>query len=269
MKGFLEKLREDMPETNSSSSHAVVIGKGNRSGKDLFVDKDGVVRIPGNVDFGWEVDTITDPLTKIQYAIGLLGGKNKLKKLKLLTDVIKEYTGAKEIIFDWSSASEYPSVDHQSTDLELEIWESASTLKDFIFSEDSVLYTGNDNSGENEDYEKVYYDISNNATITLDFTSFNLGVIDFRVNLEDLDDSLLSNDDLTEISQSLGVNDLSPITINNDREICISFINYGKGNNLYDYLDSPPTVSIKIVKLVSDTFGEISLDFFKNYEQNK
>ena len=93
MKGFLEKLREDMPETNSSSSHAVVIGKGNRSGKDLFVNKDGVVRIPGNVDFGWEVDTITDPLTKIQYAIGLLGGKNKLKKLKLLTDVIKEYTG--------------------------------------------------------------------------------------------------------------------------------------------------------------------------------
>ena len=203
MKDFLIKIREDMPETNSSSSHAVIIGRGNLVKDSLKIDDDGIIRIPGNVSFGWELEIFKDPLSKIQYAAGLVG-RNSSKRLNLLKSVIKNYTGAKDVEFCWGSNSEdFPSVDHQSSDLFYEVWESPATLKDFIFSEDSMIITGNDNGGT-ELLDEYRDQLLCNASITIDFSEIGLGEVEFRVKFNSIDSDIFQSETFNYI-ESRGI----------------------------------------------------------------
>jgi hypothetical protein len=67
----------------------------------------------------------------------------------MLEEVIKEHTGAhtvvleKEEVGDWGYP--YGYIDHQSSDVCLEAFNSKETLKQFIFNTNSALYTDNDN----------------------------------------------------------------------------------------------------------------------------
>lgn len=177
MKRIKIKVREKLPETNSSSSHSVVIcSKGNYLTKndpewDLDMDQDGVIRIPGNVNFGWEYEKYNDPLTKIQYVCGIFCRENNYsKKLKGLSEIIKKFTGASKIIYQWEEDfanevaagadpedvyKQVPEIDHNSSDIFADIVEDSKTIKDFIFNPKSWLFLGNDNSSAPDGFYNI------------------------------------------------------------------------------------------------------------------
>ena len=164
--------RIGMPETNSSSSHAVsismsgenLIKPGDREW-DIEITDDGVLRIPGGRDFGWEYFKTNSLQTKLQYLSGIYcseiktdRGKKSIFKLK---KILKEIFGVKDVEFTWiteyskrlkevedpeDAYYDYPEIDHNSHDIFEEITENFSVIRAFLLSRDSWLYGGNDNS---------------------------------------------------------------------------------------------------------------------------
>ena len=95
---------------------------------------------------------------KIQYAYGLAGHYDSYKQ-HLVTDVIKEVTGADDVNCEWVEEMKnrlkqnippkdiyvnMPIIDHQSRDLYYDVFEDKDTIKDFIFNPNSWLYGGSD-----------------------------------------------------------------------------------------------------------------------------
>ena len=258
-----------MPETNSSSSHAVIIGRGNLVKDSLKIDDDGIIRIPGNVSFGWDLEIFKDPLSKIQYAAGLLG-RGSSKRLNLLKSVIKNYTGAKDVEFCWGyNSGDYPEVDHQSSDLFFEVWESPATLKDFIFSEDSMIITGNDNGGM-ELLEKYRDELLCNATVTIDFSEIGLGEVDFRVKFNSIDSDVFQSETFDHIEhrgiivsgkkksffecQCSGLFDIDP---NGKPSLPLIVVDAGVPISYSEKLEKTNKINFPITKLVLDDLGEI------------
>ena len=196
-------FRIGLPETNSSSSHSVTISMTNNFQDpkvwNLYPNEDGIIHVPGSISFGWEWEKYNDVLTKLQYVCGIICSNNydnrvsRSKKLFELKKIIMDFTGAKDVIFDWES--EYnkkliegvdpedifldcPEIDHNSCDIFSEIAENKNTLKNFIFNPESWLYLGNDNSSAPTDfYGKVE---ENNTIASIDFGG-DVGRIDFNI----------------------------------------------------------------------------------------
>jgi hypothetical protein len=164
--------RIGMPETNSSSSHAVSISmcSGNivcpgDSDWDIEITEDGILKIPGGKDFGWEYFKTNSVLTKLQYLCGIYcydirtdHGKKSIVRLK---KILKEIFGVRDVEFLWitdfsnrlkevedpeDAYYDYPEIDHNSHDIFEEITENLSVIRAFLLSRDSWLYGGNDNS---------------------------------------------------------------------------------------------------------------------------
>jgi hypothetical protein len=164
--------RIGMPETNSSSSHAVsistspdnLVSPGDKDW-DIEITEDGVLRIPGGRDFGWEYFKTNSILIKLQYLCGIYcydirsdSGKKKITRLK---KILRQIFGVKDVEFLWiTDFSErlkeaedpedvyysYPEIDHNSHDIFEEITENINVIRTFLLSRDSWLFGGNDNS---------------------------------------------------------------------------------------------------------------------------
>lgn len=172
-------IRANLPETNSSSSHSVVICRDPRFlikredlNKYLELRDDGVLYIKKRgEDFGWEWEKYNSPMQKIWYVCGILFGNyiENHKLRKIFKDLLKSYTGATDVIFEWEEErkkedpnclnDDYyfenaPQIDHNSSDIFPEIVESRESLRNFIFNSKSWLYLGNDNS----DADDSFYD---------------------------------------------------------------------------------------------------------------
>ncbi len=65
MKRIKQVIRKNLPETNSSSSHSVVICVDPNSLVDtLPMDSEGVIHVPRRSEsFGWEYEKYNDPMT--------------------------------------------------------------------------------------------------------------------------------------------------------------------------------------------------------------
>lgn len=143
-----------MPETNSSSSHSLVINTGPERyagmiGKTLEINAFG--------DLG-NNQIVIDLVSKIRYALGLAtygyeDFPKYLQRVKRLKDLVEqEFKGKVVLGFlehyvedlikdDVYYALDYvPSVDHQSIHLYNEVWESDETLKSFLFNPKSEVY---------------------------------------------------------------------------------------------------------------------------------
>ena len=184
MNNLIIKKRIGLPETNSSSSHSIVINDLKENKKylktldDYIVDD--VLIIPDcKYDFGnTSFSASNDLMKKIMFVIALYTSTSGYdsssivrvaKFLNYLKNVIKSFIGVRDVIFNsLSSFSELVScmdksdydaleeciydykmtafgyVDHQSCDLSIELFENIKILKDFIFSEDSWLFLGSD-----------------------------------------------------------------------------------------------------------------------------
>lgn len=144
----MKNIRHNIFETNSSSTHSISIAEDSDGILDTIIpDEDGNIVLNGG-EFGWSWDAINDSLTKLNYcAIDQVGAINN--KLDLLKQVVCDHTGAKDVIINFSTDYQYPKysyIDHQSVGTSLSAFDSAESLKQFIFNPKSYLFTGNDNS---------------------------------------------------------------------------------------------------------------------------
>ena len=137
----MKNIRKSCFETNSSSSHSLVIDHTNTCLTSIAPDADGCIRLPGN-SYGWEWEKYTDALSKADYCAA--HAENNTSLQEMLRQVIMEQTGAKDVFF--GAPSKYGSIDHQSIGTASEAFASDEALRNFIFNPKCILYTGNDNS---------------------------------------------------------------------------------------------------------------------------
>ena len=142
-------IRKGVFETNSSSTHSIVISPETPHMYDtIHPDGNGEIWLNGG-EFGWNWERFDDAKTKANYcAVDQFGNE---VNMQMLMDVLKEHTGAKEIMFNFTTNWDvdelnHSYVDHQSYGTSSKAFESKRKLKNFIFNPYSILFTGNDNS---------------------------------------------------------------------------------------------------------------------------
>jgi hypothetical protein len=141
-------IRKGVFETNSSSSHSISIADDTKQFimDTLYPDQFGIVTISSD-EFGWDWFKYNDALTKATYAAQQF--KYDTYSLEILTEVIKEQTGANDVKFvDLDNGY----VDHQSHGI---VPNDKESLRNFIFNKNSWLFGGNDNSRENPTFYNV------------------------------------------------------------------------------------------------------------------
>ncbi|MBU0579484.1 hypothetical protein KJ628_05980 [Patescibacteria group bacterium] len=150
-----KQIRREVFETNSSSSHSLTIDTTIEIMQKLIPNNEGNIVVDENLgycQFGWEFESYHDVGSKIIYAYLQAESVNNRKWIQLLTDVVKEHSGAKEVI--WKIVDDYDSkhcgyIDHQSCGSEddscQKMFKNKKTLKQFLFNKSSYVRTGNDN----------------------------------------------------------------------------------------------------------------------------
>ena len=145
-------IRHQVFETNSSSTHSVSISDNVAGLLDTIFPKNGVIYLTGG-EFGWEWLKYNLALDKANYAAVFAKGNSLMTDM--LISVIKQHTGAKEVIINLGDSC----IDHQSSRFEngqaLEAFVSTDTLKNWIFNPESYLFLGNDN----EETPPNFYDV--------------------------------------------------------------------------------------------------------------
>lgn len=142
----MKNIRNSAFETNSSSTHSISIDEKSLVLTSITPDKNGVIYLRGG-QFGWEWDRFTDALTKANYCA--VDALHSVERMQMLKEVIMEHTGAKEVVIqistEYKDNDDYSYIDHQSYGTSDTAFASKEQLKNFIFSTESVLFTGNDN----------------------------------------------------------------------------------------------------------------------------
>lgn len=130
-------IRKGVFETNSSSSHTISLATEDKQFvlDTIYPDQHGVIRLTGG-EFGWDWFKHNDTITKANYSA--VDFQNNEDALEMLSEVIKEQTGASEIVFNIDGY-----IDHDSVGL---VPRNKEDLKNFIFNKNSWLFGGNDNS---------------------------------------------------------------------------------------------------------------------------
>jgi len=141
----MENIRQELFETNSSSSHSIAINSATNGLYDTIVpSKDGTITLNGGF-YSREWKKSNDPLFKLNYAAVSLSYQDPCA-LDLLCDVVCKHTGAKlvkvNINTDWKDGNS--EVDHQSQGKFREEFSNEDSLKEFIFSPNSWLFLGGD-----------------------------------------------------------------------------------------------------------------------------
>ena len=139
----MKTIRNNVFETNSSSSHSISINYEIFDLDTIIPDEEGIIILRGD-EFGWGWDKFNDALTKANYCAVLL--KNYPSRFNFsksdFKELIKEVTGARKVKIKLDRDS---YIDHDSINNLSDIY-SKDQLKNFIFNKRSWLYIGNDNS---------------------------------------------------------------------------------------------------------------------------
>lgn len=150
----MKNIRRAVFETNSSSTHSISISNSSEGILEtLGVDANGHI-VLGTGEYGWEWESFNSASDKADYCAIMVKSLLLEEEEKMLTEVIKEHTGAKEVIFDVCGY-----IDHQSLERDTlkDAFKSKESLKNFIFNKNSYLFTGNDNSSAPPNF----YDLPN------------------------------------------------------------------------------------------------------------
>lgn len=142
-------IRNNVFETNSSSSHSISIADDNKQFvlDYIYPDQNGVITLQGG-EFGWDWFKHNDAETKANYVAASYGLTDNLVK------VLMDHTGATEIKYTGSDdyGNNWSYVDHDSHGVAPSSYDE---LKNFIFNKNSWLFGGNDNS----DPDPTFYDV--------------------------------------------------------------------------------------------------------------
>ena len=150
------QIRQGLFETNSSSTHSIVIGN---NGEDIYTKLPERVCFYGG-EFGWEHVIYDDTETKASY---------------LYTSIVNAYDdidGAvekiKEVLSKWNIETEFEPLDnhncfnsfsyvdhsYENIDLINKLLENEDLLMNYLFSDGSFVETGNDNDDTDFEGEK-------------------------------------------------------------------------------------------------------------------
>lgn len=135
----MKNIRTNVFETNSSSSHSISISDGDELRDTILPDENGVIHLRGG-EFGWEWETYNSAESKANYCA--IDCQNDLNMIKMLVEVIKEHTGARDVLFEFGK---YSYIDHQSQGTSYDAFRSKEELRRFLFDRNSYIETGNDN----------------------------------------------------------------------------------------------------------------------------
>ena len=141
----MKTIRNNVFETNSSSSHSLCISEGTLDDM-IYPDEEGKIKLVGG-EFGWGYEEYNDALTKANYCtVAFLNHESNLEMLK---EVIIEHTKCEEVVILaelYNYRSLYNSyIDHQSIGEAADNIHSKEDLKNFIFNSNSKLIIDNDN----------------------------------------------------------------------------------------------------------------------------
>jgi len=151
-----KQVRKNIFETNSSSTHSIVVGN---NGEDIYAGLPRKLEFHGD-EFGWEHRLYTDTQTKADYLFtSLLYMDNPLEYMERIKEILSKWNI--EVEFDeleekkYSDGSVYYEVkdkfcyvDHgtENKDLVKELCEDEAKLMNYLFSDGSYVETSNDNS---------------------------------------------------------------------------------------------------------------------------
>lgn len=164
-------MRRNVFETNSSSSHSLVVSNKDRGySYDLPVDEEGILTIPFG-EFGWGPEILKTPIEKLSYFITdhapYIEDDDKMdwdKLIKLVLQKSEDIRDAIEIVksncpqvkeVKFEKCDEYwplGYVDHQSCGTS----NDAASIEDLIFNNSVLILIDNDNSCSFEDYKPWY-----------------------------------------------------------------------------------------------------------------
>jgi hypothetical protein len=137
-----------MFETNSSGSHAICIKGGDYEPYYWLKEKDGFVEIKAG-EFGWEEEKSHGWDKKASYCLTYAKSIEREDLVEMLRGVISKTTGVSDVRFaPYTPGGEYDEwgyIDHQSSDVCAEAFESEEILRAFIFNPKSFLVIDHDN----------------------------------------------------------------------------------------------------------------------------
>lgn len=238
-----KQIRQNVFETNSSSSHSVSIADNNKQfvmDNELLPDQDGVIELTGG-EFGWDYQKYNDALTKANYLS--VYSRNDEAMRNLLIEVIKKQTGAEKVLClgvdEWESPN-HSYIDHQSDVIEGGAagvcFDSEETMRQFIFNKNSWLFTGNDN----ENADPTFYDVPEykDGKVIKTIYKYELRVVGYKKTtrfkhapseeeLSDAFDSLLSRVYLTDSGHFDDDNSIAMQILRDDRK-CFKFEGYDR-----------------------------------------
>lgn len=142
------QIRKKVFETNSSSSHSVVITDNDES---MFCEIEECDKIYLSGDYyGWDSGELNHWHDKAEYCYtyALTQSNKKERDLKLLRETIKDYTKLEvEFSIDEKEEKYYNNIgiDHQSSDTVEKYFESYNDLRKLLFDDNYSISLGNDN----------------------------------------------------------------------------------------------------------------------------
>ena len=145
---MVTQIRKKVFETNSSSTHSLSISD-NSDYQTISLNKDNNIVISGIFQFGWGYEALYDFEEKMAYYY--LSNREDEEAIDKLIEVVREETGAKDVIFHIDDNISY--IDHQSYDTAHNM--TYEDIKNFIFNPNSHIILDNDN---NYDYTFGKYD---------------------------------------------------------------------------------------------------------------
>lgn len=138
------QVRKSIFETNSSSTHSVVIAP---EGADFVMPKDlpDVIKLESD-EFGWEQKSYMDFFSRLSYAFTYAINYSREEDVDNLRKIVTEFTGKET---EMEEGKEHGYIDHQSVEGRMgqieEAFKDAATLKRFLFGKGSSFETDNDN----------------------------------------------------------------------------------------------------------------------------
>ena len=149
-----KQIRKNIFETNSSSTHSIVIGN---NGEDIYADLPKQLEFHGD-EFGWEHELHTDTQSKANYLFTSLiythdpyGYMERIKEIlskwgieATFDEIVKKKYDSGYVRYDTANGD---YVDHgdENTDLVKALCEDEALLMNYLFSDGSYVETSNDN----------------------------------------------------------------------------------------------------------------------------
>lgn len=256
----MKTIRRNCFETNSSSTHSLCISEEGKYSS-ISLNEDGNIILNGG-KFGWGWDKFNDPLTKANYCV--VDNQYNFNRIEFLKNVIKEQTGANEVIIDISDNYNFPNysyIDHEGHGTTQELFSSEEKLKNFIFNENSWLYIGNDN----ETPPNKFYDSSDQKypyTIEIWDKDFKVTSWDLKEEFPKDEDSIINlfYEIFNKIRYNASINKWEYNSYN--WSLSTKYFEFSVPWNEYD-VNNYFNIEEKYVCLITDKFSDNPKEFLK------